>query len=339
MSQFQKMQGWWIGVICVGSFALNGCNTEKARSLQGAALQFRTEAITAIEAIDTMRKRELEAPPRSPAEIRQTSINNILNSRSDLNARVIDLAIDPYRPPKVPEWDAFISDLKNQYEGFAEIFDEIDRRSVVSKDEVKKSAEYAKTLTVQMALLAKAISENPPVLTQYRTAVIVRLRKIRQDYQTVQTKIKNGDFGANESVQQLNQRKTDLENQTGDLLGQWQQIKQEEQKLLETTVTQCTKAAAIGKDLIEVAERYDTLSLSDLNAVIPRILTTASTLTGRDYGNVRVRATRIVSEIQSDPLWSALAQRLIDRTNTAATNRIPTQDRRIDINVSAPRRN
>jgi hypothetical protein len=339
MSHFQKRQGWWIGVICIGSVALNGCNVEKARSLQGAALQFRTEAVSAIDAIDTMRKRELEAPPRSPAEVRQSSINNILNSRSDLNARVIDLAIDPYRPPKVAEWDAFISDLKNQYEGFAEIFDQLDRRSVVSTDEVKKSAEYAKTLTVQMALLAKAISENPPVLTQYRTTVIVRLRKIRQDYQTVQVRIKNGDFSGNESLQQLNQRKTDLENQTGDLLGQWQQIKQEEQKLLETTVAQCTKAAAIGKDLIEVANRYDKLSLSDLNAVIPRILTTASTFTGRDYGTVRLRATRIVSEIQSDPLWSKLAQRLIDRANTAVGSRIPASDRRADVNVATPRRN
>ncbi|MBE9008680.1 hypothetical protein IQ250_00430 [Pseudanabaenaceae cyanobacterium LEGE 13415] len=309
-----------ISVLIIGSLALGGCSVEKARALQGAALQFRNESLSAIEAIDTMRKRELEAPPKSSAETRQAFINRILTSRAEVSGEIIDLAIDPFQPPKVAEWDTFISDLRNQYEGFSEIFEKLDSKSVVSRDEVKKSAEYAQTLTVQMALLAKAISDNPPVLVQYRTSTIVKLQAIKREYQSIQTRIKAG-----ETQSALIQRKAELESQTGTMLDEWQRIKQEEQRLLETTVAQCMKAAAVGKDVIETANRYDQLDLNQLNALVPRVLTTASTFTGRDYSSLRTKATRIVSDIQTDPLWRNVAQKFLDRVNTAAQSRVPNR--------------
>lgn len=313
-----------ISILIIGSLALGGCSVEKARALQGAALQFRNESLSAIDAIDTMRKRELEAPPRSSAETRQAFINRILTSRAEVSGAVIDFAIDPFQPPKVREWETFISDLRNQYEGFSEIFEKLDSRSVVSRDEVKKSAEYAQTLTVQMALLAKAISDNPPVFVQYRTSTIVKLQAIKREYQSVQTRIKAG-----ETQPALMQRKAELENQTGAMLDEWQRIKQEEQQLLETTVAHCMKAAAVGKDVIETANRYDQLDLNQLNALVPRVLTTASTFTGRDYSSLRTKATRIVSEIQSDPLWRDVAQKFLDRVNTAAQGRLPNRSSEI----------
>ncbi len=69
-------------VACFSSLALNGCSPEKARSLQASALQFRNESLAAITAIDSLRKRELEAPPRSPGEIRQTFISKSLSGMS-----------------------------------------------------------------------------------------------------------------------------------------------------------------------------------------------------------------------------------------------------------------
>ncbi|MGV0024968.1 hypothetical protein [Phormidesmis priestleyi] len=323
-TQNSKLKTSWIaGVLVIGSLSLGGCSVEKARTLQGAAVQFKTESLAAIDAIDTMRKRELEAPPRSQAEMRQSFINRILNSKVDINSTVIDLAIDPFQPPKVAEWDDFIVDLRGQYEGFASIFDKLNSGTLISRDEARKSAEYAKTLTVQMALLADAINKNPPMLTQYRSGVIVRFRKLRQDYQTVLAKLKNGT--GNETLQQLNQRKSDLENQAGEMMSEWQQIKQEEQKLLEITVAQCTKAAVLGKDLIEVANHYDELDLNQLNTLIPRILTTASAFTGRDYTSLKLKATGIVAQIRSDPFWSDVTTRLLDRANHAAASRSQIQ--------------
>lgn len=318
------MRRWAVSVLIMGSLALGGCSVEKARALQGAALQFRNESLSAIEAIDTMRKRELEAPTRSSAEIRQAFVNRILNSKVEVSGEIIDLAIDPFQPPKVAEWDTFIADLRNQYEGFSEIFNKLDSRSTVSRDEVKKSAEYAKTLTVQMAVLAKAISDNPPVLVQHRTTAIVKLQAIKKEYQSIQARIKAGETA-------LIARKAELENQAGEVLGEWQQIKQEEQRILELTVAQCMRAAAMGKEVIEAANHYDDLDLNQMNALIPRILTTASTFTGRDYITLRTKATRIVSDIQTDPLWRGVAQKLLDRANAAAGSRIPDHGAEVGI--------
>ncbi len=307
--------------------SLGGCNEEKARSLQAVATQFRTESFAAIDAIDTLRKRELEQPSRSPTEIRQSFVNRLLNSKSEINANLIDLAIDPYRAPNVAEWDQFITELKSQYEGFANIFDQLEGGTLVGTGEVRKSAEYAKTLTVQMALLSEAIAANPPILTQYRSRVIIRLRQVRQDYQILQAKIQTKEAngaGITESLPQLTNRRSELENQTSELMGEWQRIKQDEQKLLETTVTQCTKAVTIGKSLIETANRYDDLSINQLNLTIPKILNAAAGLTGRDYSSVRLKSDRILKDLQTDPFWRTLTQQLLDRANNAAASRRAT---------------
>jgi hypothetical protein len=324
-----------LALLILGSFALGGCNTEKARVLQGAAVQFRNESLNAIDAIDTMRKRELEAPPRSAADVRQSFISRVLNSKSDISSTLIDLAIDPNRVPRVTEWEDFVTELKGQYEGFAGIFDRLEGGTLVGIDEVRKSGQYAKKLTVQMALLSDAISKNPPVLTQYRSRVITRLKKVRQDYQTVQGKVQAKEQGGGgvETLSQLIQRRSELENQTGDLLGDWQQIKQEEQKLLETTVAQCTKAVVIGKALIETADHYDDLSLSQLNLTLPRIFSVASGLTGRDFSSVKFKSAGILSQLQTDPFWSQVTRELLDRANTAAQRRT---DLSIPLDLSRP---
>ncbi len=302
----------FLTVLCFSSLALNGCSPEKARSLQASALQFRNESLMAITAIDTLRKRELEAPARSPGEIRQNFISNILNSSIELNSRSIDLAIDPFRPASNTEWDEFIQELKLQYEQFTEIFDSLDRKPNVSREELKKAADHARSLTIQMALFAKALSDNPPLLTQYRTRTIVKFRKVRREYQALM--LANGS-------DRTSQRKSELENQTGELLNEWQNIQQDERTLLETTVAQCMRAATIGKQVIEAADHYDDLDISQLNSLIPSLFTTASSFTGKDYKTLQLKSTRLVTDLQSDPLWSAVAQPLINRINTASQQR------------------
>jgi hypothetical protein len=301
---------------CFGSFTLTSCSPEKARSLQASALQFRNESLVAITAI-TLRKRELEAPPRSPGEVRQTFISNILNSSIELNSRTIDLAIDPYRAPSSTEWDEFIQDLKLQYEQFSEIFDSLDSKPNVSRAELKKAADHARSLTVQMALFAKALSDSPPLLTQYRTRTLVKFRKVRREYQSLQSRIALNGSDRDTALQ----RKSDLENQTGELLNEWQNIQQDERVLLETTVAQCMRAATIGKQVIEAADRYDDLDISQLNSLIPRLFTTASSFTGKDYKTLQNKSTRLVTDLQNDPLWSSVAQPLINRMNNASQQR------------------
>ncbi len=70
-------------------------------------MQFRAESLAAIQAIDTMPKAELAPPLRAPAEVRRDFVNGILNSRSEINSNLIDLAINPYKPPTNPNKQHF----------------------------------------------------------------------------------------------------------------------------------------------------------------------------------------------------------------------------------------
>jgi ElaB/YqjD/DUF883 family membrane-anchored ribosome-binding protein len=104
-------------------------------------------------------------------------------------------------------------------------------------------------------------------------------------------------------------------------MDEWQQIKQEEQKLLETTVTQCTKAVAVGKEVIEMANRYDDLSLQQINRSIPQLFTTLSSFTGKDYRSIRSKADSLLRDLQTDPFWRTVTQQFLDRANEAANRR------------------
>jgi hypothetical protein len=311
-----------IGCVCttaLSSTTLSGCNAEKARTLQTAAAQFRSESFAAIEAIDTLRQRELEAPPRNGLDARQTTVRSILNAKSDINPTLIELALNPNRPPQDDEWDAFIVDLKSQYDGFAGIFEQLDQSPIVGQKDVRASAEYAQRLTVQMALLSDALQKNPPVLTQYRSKVIVNLRQIRQEYQQIQTGVPPRSTFGTPTARQL-----ELENQAAEALNEWQRIKQQEQQLLEATITQCTKAVTIGKEVIDLANRYDTLSLNDLNGALPRLFSTVSSLTGRDYSRTQSKLNRLLNDIKTDPLWRPVTQQFLNQVNNATNSRMPT---------------
>ncbi|MBW4691159.1 MAG: hypothetical protein KME27_05265 [Lyngbya sp. HA4199-MV5] len=309
----------------VGSGLLTGCNVEKARAIQGAAIQFKSESLAAIQAIDDMRKQELEPPPRSPNDIRSEFVTGILNSRSEINGNLIDLAIDPYKPPDDPQWNTFTADLRNQYETFAAIFDKLDAGSLVAVDEVRQSAEHAKTLTVQMALFADAVSKNPPVLYRYRNTIVVKLRKQRQTYQTLQAQLKANHGSIDASPQASRDKLRDIENQVGEAMGEWQQVKQQEQKLLETTLSQCLKAAVLGKELGNLINRYDKLDLNTINLLVPRILNTAGAITGRDVSFLRGKTASVIGEINQDPLWKGAANLALEQVNTAVVNRRKAQ--------------
>lgn len=318
----KPIQGLMMTVIVVASSSLlTGCNVEKARAIQGAAVQFRAESLAAIAALDEMHRQELSLPARSPAEIRREFINNILGSSRDADAELVELAIDPYQPPAYPAWDDFILELKGQYINFAAIFDKLDSGALVSQQEVRQSAEYAQKLTVQMALFADALSKNPPVLYRQRNVIVKKLRDQQRQYRALQTQIRN-DYGTIDAAPgSLRDRLRDIENQVGELLGVWQQVREQEQRLLDTTLAQCLKAAVLGKELGQLIAQYDQLDLSRINILVPRILNTAATLTGRDYGTLQVRATGLIAEIRRDPLWSKVTSDLTDRVNAAIAAR------------------
>lgn len=308
--------------LLVVSVTLSGCTPEKARSLRIAAVQFKAESTAAIKAIEEMHRRELELPPQVQEKARNDFIDGVLNPEVQINNSIdvekLTQLNTSARP--APEWDTFVADLNNQYSQFEAIYNDLEKGSFLATKAVKKSAEPAQILTVQMALFANEITENPPQLYRYRTAHVVKLRKLRSQYQQMLA-----NQASDQEIQQLR-------NQVGDLMDEWQQIKSEEQQLLITTVTQCTKAAMLGTDLSQLIERYDKLDLNDLNSIIATVLENVSSITGRDYNQLKLQVAAVNNAINQDKTLKTFADRLLEQVGGAVNGRgVPAERRTSEI--------
>ena len=300
------------------SVTLSGCTPEKARSLRLAAVQFKAESLAAIQAIAEMHRRELELPPQVQAEARNSFINGVLNPEIPINNSIdvdkLTQLNSSARP--APEWDAFVADLSNQYGQFEASFNDLEKGSFLAAKAVKKSAEPARLLTVQMALFANEINENPPQLYRYQTALVVKLRKLRSQYQ---------EAISNQPSEQKSQQ---LRNQVGEVMDEWQQVKSDEQELLRTTVAQCTKSAMLGTDLSQLIERYDKLDLDDLNSIITIALENVSSITGQNYNQVKLQLATVTTAINQDPNLKKFVDRALEQVGGAVSDReIPAERR------------
>jgi hypothetical protein len=140
------------------TITLSGCTPEKAKALRIGAVQFKSESLACIDAINTMRQRELEPPPRTTEEAKNDFIHNILISDSPLiDDEEIEFAPNPnaiHIDPEVEKkWTALISDMNSQYNSFAAIYERVEQGSFLAAESVKNAAKYADTLTLQMASL------------------------------------------------------------------------------------------------------------------------------------------------------------------------------------------
>ena len=181
-----------LGIGCL-SLSLAGCNPEKVRVLQGVAVQFQSESLAAIEAIATMREQELAPVSRTDATVKDEFVRNILGFEGELDAEIIDLAIAPYdvdlSPDVETQWQGFLSQLRTQYSTFGSIYDDLQAGSISAGEAVYDSTAIAKKLTAQMTSFASILDENPPLLIQHRSAVLVELEETRKQYQTLQTQL------------------------------------------------------------------------------------------------------------------------------------------------------
>ncbi|MEM6614711.1 MAG: hypothetical protein AAF652_21210 [Cyanobacteria bacterium P01_C01_bin.72] len=196
---------------------LTACTPEKAKALRSGAVQFKTESIACIDAINVMHQKELEAPPRTAEEIQEEFINNILSSDSSIILpNEVGFALEPYAPPPLGEqWQEFTNKLNTQYISFANIYDDLESGSFTATESVQESAEYAEILTIQMAGFTQSINDNPPVLLQYRTAIAADLTRLKNQYQV--------GVSADE--------KQEIRNAATDLLTEWQRVKTQEEEL------------------------------------------------------------------------------------------------------------
>jgi hypothetical protein len=299
----------WISTsLFIVSITLSGCTPEKAKAVRIGAVQFKNESFACLDAIDAMRHKELEPPPRSQIEVQQEFINNILTSDSPIiKPEEIELARNPnaveIEATTEQAWQNFLGQMKGQYSNFAAIYDRVEAGSFLATDAVRRSGKYAEKLTVQMAAFAKVTLENPPQLIQYQTDISARLTQLKRQYQQLKA-----SGTPDTSLQPIRE-------QVAELLAEWEDVKQQEQTLLVATVTPCLRAAILGKNLRQLIDRYGDLDLDTLNSIIARILDRAAVVTGQNLNSLKLTATTVFEEIRAEESLRSLADEALKQVS------------------------
>lgn len=296
----------WLGVsalLFIVSFS-GGC-AEKARVLSIGVTQFETEALTAIDAIDNMRALEIAPMGISEQEATNEFVDNVmeLNAGTPIGPQNLNVILNPYEvtinPVNKENWRKFIGDLRLQYASFAAIFASIEESSFVSRNDVIQAEPYIAKLTAQMAYLAQAIQENPPLLLQHRSALLAELADIRTR--------RGSEVDKRRAISQWRE--------------DWTSLQTAENELMRGTAEQCLKAAAIGVKIRKQIQEYNQLSLSDISAGLTTAFSLASSITGNDFGKISAKASQVIAEIESDPAFKITAQAVLSEVNTAVAAR------------------
>jgi hypothetical protein len=288
-------------------FLLGGCTPDKAKALNLAAIQFRNEALAAIDALAAMRQQELAAPPRSAAEATAQFVKDVTQSDTRLTYDEALDALDPFAPRIADrnrkDWNAFLTSLRTEYQEFSAIFQNLERGSFLAADPVKKSERHAENLVAQLAAFAVILDEAPPQLLQYRSAYLVDLEAARKLAPS-----------------------PDRDRRIAELRERLVQLQEKERELQRATVAQCLKAATLGYEMRQLIIDYDKLSLDDINVIIGKALIAAGELTGNDYAALRTKAGTLIQRIEGDGVWRTVVdRRILQRVNEVVAGRQASQ--------------
>lgn len=291
--------GFLVAAVFLGCL-LMGCTPEKAQALRTAAVQFRSESLAAINALEVMLDKEIAEPPRSETEAAGQFAKNLLElpASQPLSAEIIRRALNPDAVtlnPEVAQRKAnLFGEVRAQYAAFAAIFDQLEAGSFLARDAVARATPYADKLTLQMAAFAKSVTEHPPQLIQFRNALIARMDAARKD----------AALSAEEKSRRLRE-----------LRDEWLLLEAGERDLQRSVVELCLKAATLGREVSRLSRTYGDLSLEDINFAVQRALDVAGQLTGKDVTALAAKASEVYASIRDDSIWSSVAGQTLDEIN------------------------
>lgn len=75
-------------------------------------------------------------------------------------------------------------------------------------------------------------------------------------------------------------------------------------------------------------ERYDKLNLNDLNSIIATVLENVSSITGRDYNQLKLQVAAVNNAINQDETLKTFANGLLEQVGGAVNDRgVPVEQR------------
>lgn len=279
--------------LCLSFVTFNsGCTKEKAEALKTAAKDFRTQAGVAIDKLDKLFIDDVAFASLSTEESLNKIIDSLKNGppgRRGIEEIVYESEV---RALDTSKYSQKLNHIRNTYEEFEDMFDDLPRGHYFAGDAVAKSENLAKKLVAQMVFLAKYIKTNPFRLN----ARLQRAVDMRRDALAETDAVKK-------------------ENKFLLLATEIRAIRTDTQTANESAILECLKGAEIGMRVVHLIQNYKKLSVADVLAIVRDGLGRVNQLTGKNTDALMKRVEEIHTTISSDADWNAILARVTAEMN------------------------
>lgn len=265
-----------------------GCTKEKADAIKNAAEQFRVESKAALTQLSNLAKQHAELPAMTNEEevnrladtfatVPPEKVTEFVNSRIEVKRDFDALSAAA---------DEDLRKMQDVYDLFANMYRSLSKGHFFAGSAVKQSKIYAIKLTMQMVHFAGDIRDHPYQFNA-RHVLLVEKYKNAQKMTDPQQK-KAAVILASQELVQLR----DLET-----------------KANQDAIAQCLKAAESGKVIIDLIDRYNTLTVADVLDLTRNALAIVNDISGGDP-QIKAMIGRydnfVKNKIATDPLWKAV---------------------------------
>jgi len=265
-----------------------GCTKEKADAIKNAAEQFRVESKAALTQISNLAKQHAELPAMTNEEevnalaatfatVPPEKVIDFVNSKIEVSGRFDALSASA---------DEDLRKMQDVYDLFANMYRSLSKGHFFAGSAVKQSKIYAIKLTMQMVQFAGEIRDNPYQLHARHLLLVEKYKNAQK-----MTDPKQKDAAVILASQELIQ------------------LRDLEKKANQDAIAQCLKAAEAGKVIIDLIDRYNTLSVADVLDLTRNALAIVNDISGGDPHITSMIGRYddfVKNKIATDPLWKAV---------------------------------
>ncbi len=266
-------------LICL-SMILGSC-AHKAKLIQAGAVQFEVESLAAIQKIDELRRKEVEAAPLSKEKASDFFTKAIKQSTGSIDNRTLNMLVQPLAAnmqKSEAQWQAFLQSMRLQYSTFAETFTSLDKGSLLGASRVPETVPVLDKLVAQMVATASSIKEKPAEFIRERAAIAAEIEDIRDKKPYTEV--------------------TDIK--LLDAERRLREIVTAEEQITKDTIGQVLKAAKVGSELRKLLINYNTLSIDDIAEGLSYAFKLAGNIPGLDISGLKAEADSITAQINND---------------------------------------
>jgi len=253
----------------------------KAKVIQVGAAQFEAESLAAIEKIDRLRQKEVEAMPLPPEKASELFVKGLKNSSGEITLKTLRGLIEPLKtetPVSEAQWQAFLLKMRQQYTTFAATFASLDMGYFAAASNVKKTAPILDKLISQMAAFAQSTKDNPAEFLRERSAIAAEIEKVRDTKPFTEV--------------------TDLKFL--EIERRLREIDAAEKQITRETIEQALKAATLGTELRNLLMNYSKLSIDDISEGLSVAFRLAGSIPGLDISELKARTDDLVKKVKDD---------------------------------------